>query len=50
MHQYYPQALDAERVRGLRDRAATARRGGQARRAPRTQAAASLVCLHASAG
>ena len=49
MHHYHPQALDAERIRGLRDRAATARRGGQARRAPGTQAAASLVCLHASA-
>jgi pimeloyl-ACP methyl ester carboxylesterase len=47
MHQYHPQA--PERGRGLRDGVATARRGGQARREPGPQAAASLVCLHASA-
>ncbi len=47
MHQYYPQA--PQRGRGLRDRAAPARRGEQARREPGPQAATSLVCLHASA-
>ena len=50
MHRYHPRAQDTERVRGLRDQAATAWRGGQARREPGTQAATSLVCLYASAG
>ena len=54
MHRYHPQVLDAERFQGLRDQVATARRsgqahGGQARREPGPQAAANLVCLHASA-
>ena len=49
MHRYHPQAPDAERVRGLRDQAARARRGGRARREPGTHATASVVCLHASA-
>jgi pimeloyl-ACP methyl ester carboxylesterase len=47
MHRYYPRA--PKRGRGPRDRAATARRGGQAGREPGPQAATSLVCLHASA-
>jgi pimeloyl-ACP methyl ester carboxylesterase len=50
MHGYHPTAVpEAERVRGPRDQAATARYGGQGRREPGTQAAASVVCLHASA-
>ncbi len=48
MHRYHPHALHPEQVRDLRDRAATARPGGQASRPPATQSA-SLVCLHASA-
>jgi pimeloyl-ACP methyl ester carboxylesterase len=47
MQQHHPQA--PERGRGLRDRAATARRSGQAGREPGPRSAASLVCLHASA-
>jgi pimeloyl-ACP methyl ester carboxylesterase len=42
-------APEAEGIRGLRDHAATARRGGQARRSPGAQATAGVVCLHASA-
>jgi pimeloyl-ACP methyl ester carboxylesterase len=50
MHGYHPTAApEAERARGPRDQAATARWGGQDRREPGTQAAASVVCLHASA-
>ena len=49
MHHYHPQARHTEQVRGLLDRAGTARPGGQASRPSATQAAASLVCLHASA-
>ncbi len=47
MHQCHPQA--PERGRGLRDREAAARRGGQAGREPGLPATTSLVCLHASA-
>jgi pimeloyl-ACP methyl ester carboxylesterase len=49
MHRYHAAALDAERVRGLRDQVATARRGAGARAEPCTQAVTGVVCLHASA-
>ena len=49
MHRSDPRAPSLPRGRGPRARSATVPRGGQARRAGRPQAAARVVCLHASA-